>query len=92
MSRLVAEGLRARLEHLGVAKENLIRWQRTCAPNVQATLAEWQAVVDSGLEAVLTVLAGEDERSVRLRQSSPFMGEEIVTPAERDLLIRQFSP
>lgn len=92
LSQLVAKHLRARPELLGVARKNLTRWNQTGAPNVQATLAEWQVVIDGGLETVLTVLAGEDERSVRLRQSSPFAGEEIVTRAERNLLYRQFLP
>ena len=90
--RLVARRLRERPELLRVADENLTRWQRTCAPNVRATLAEWRGVLDAGLDASLGVLTGEDERSVRLRQSTPFAGEEIVTREERNLILMQYRP
>ena len=89
---LVARRLRERPDLIRVAQENLHRWQPTCHPNAHATLAEWQAVVDAGLDAILGVLTGEDERSVRLRQSTPFAGEEIITREERNLLLKQFAP
>ncbi len=92
LDALAAHRLRRRPELLRAAKENLRRWRRACHPNVRATLTEWQWVVDAGMDAVLGVLAGEDERSVRLRQSSPFVGEEIISRAERGRLLRRFAP
>ena len=92
LGQLVARRLRERPELMRVAEENLSRWQRTCAPNARAALAEWRNVLDAGLETTLRVLTREDERSVRLRQSTPFAGEEIVTRAERNRLLKQFPP
>ena len=92
LGRLVARRLWEQPSLLRVAEENLDRWQQTCAPNVQATLAEWRGVLHTGLEAVLAVLTGGGERSVRLRQSTPFAGEEVVTREERNQLWRQFAP
>ena len=90
LSRLVARRLREDPELIDVARRDLERWRQVCAAKVRATLAEWQAIVDGGLETTLAVLTGEDERSVRLRQSNPFAGEEIVTRVERNRLIQHF--
>ena len=90
LGRLVARRLQERPELIGVAQKNLARWFQTCAPNVKATLAEWLSIIDGGLEGTLAVLTSEDERSVRLRQSSPFAGEEVITRAERNRVFQQF--
>ena len=89
---LIARRLRAQPTLLAVARRNLTRWQTTAASNVQPVLREWQAVLDAGLDATIAVLTGTDEPHVRLRQSNPFAGEEIITRAERNALWRQFSP
>ena len=59
---------------------------------MQSTLTEWQEVLEAGLDATVAVLTGTDERSVRLRQSAPFAGEEIVSRRERQALWRRFAP
>ncbi len=92
LGRLAARRLRERPELVRVADENLRRWQHTCHPNARATLTEWREVVNAGLDSTLGVLTGEDERSARLRQSSPFAGEEVITRQERNLLLKQFAP
>ena len=90
LGQLVARRLQERPELLGVARKNLERWRRGCASSVQATLAEWETIIDGGLEATAAVLTGRDERSVRLRQSTPFAGEEMITRAERNRIFQQF--
>ena len=92
LGRLIALRLREQPKRLDIARAILGRWQQICAPNVQATLAEWQEILEAGLDATATVLTGTDERSVRLRQSAPFAGEQIVSRRERQALWRQFAP
>ncbi len=41
---------------------------------------EWLRILDQGTEAVMQVMIEEDERSTRLRQSSPFS---VLVPARR---------
>ena len=91
LGQLIARRLRERPGRLEVARAVLARWQRIGAPNVQAALAEWQAILAAGLEATVAVLTGQDERCVRLRQSAPFAGEEIVSRQERQALWQQFA-
>jgi hypothetical protein len=91
MGQIIARRLRANPKLIDIAMGNLDRWLTTCAPNSYSTLMEWKSVLASGLDATTKVLCGEDERSVRLRQSSPFAGEEFITRAERTDLIVQYS-
>ena len=51
-------------------------------------LHSWQDIVDDGIEAVVTVLTGTDERSRELRQNSPFAG--VLTDDERRQVLRSF--
>ena len=92
LGALIARRLQERPEPLRIAKAILARWRDVCAPNVQVTLAEWEAILQSGLETTIAVPTGNDERSVRLRQSAPFAGEEIITRKERNQLWQQFAP
>lgn len=91
MARIIARRLRHNPALLHVAHETLDRWLANCSPNNRSTLLEWKAVLDSGLEEALGLLCGADERSTRLRQSSPFAGEEFIARAERTDLILQFA-
>ena len=92
MGELTACRLRERPELMDVARRILTRWQGRCAANVQPVLREWQAILDAGLEETVATLTGCEERHVRLRQSAPFAGEEIITREERNALWRQFAP
>lgn len=92
MGELIARRLRERPELLDTARGILSRWQRICAANVQATLAEWQTILDAGLEETISTLTGKEERHVRLRQSAPFAGEQIISRGERQALWKAFAP
>ena len=48
----------------------------------------WQEVLNSGIDAVVAVLTGTDERSRELRQNSPFAG--MLTEDERRQALRSF--
>ena len=63
----------------------LERWLATCDHSVQPALEEWRALLLGPLSTVLATLEGDDERSQRLRQSSPFCG--ILSQAERTAII-----
>ena len=90
LHRLVAGKLRADSRLLDLALGNLVRWEPTASTAVRPVLAEWRALLVSTVDEVIAVLIGEDERSVRLRQSSPFAG--ALTPEERFGILREFQP
>jgi len=92
MAEIIAARIAANPALLRVANENLDRWLARCAPNSRAVLLEWKSIIESGLDATIEVLRGEGERNIRLRQSSPFAGEEFITRAERTDLILKFAP
>ena len=92
MGELIARRLRERPALLETARGILSRWQGICAANVQATLAEWQTILDAGLEETIATLTGKEERHVRLRQSAPFAGEQIISRGERRALWKAFAP
>jgi hypothetical protein len=74
----VATKLEATPELIEVARANLSRWLCT---NPSQALREWQDVLE---RSSLT------ERSVRLRQSSPFAG--VLTRDERAAILRHYDP
>ncbi len=86
--RLVARKLRENPALLNKARNNLQRWLSTCSPSVRPALIEWQNLVDSPFDVLLSTLEAEDERSTRLRQSSPFCG--IISQEERTAIIKEF--
>ena len=85
MDRLIAKRLRNDLSVLDKARHVLDKWLASCDGSVRAAFEEWREILDGPLPGVLAALEGEDERSVRLRQSSPFCG--ILTPAERTAIL-----
>lgn len=61
-------------EHvLAIARHNIERWLPVHDANGMAAhyLREWRQVIDQGIEAVLGVFGGYDERSCDLRQNKP---------------------
>ena len=85
MDRLIAQRLRENPAILDKAKSVLHRWLQSCDASVRPVFEEWQAILDGPISDVFAALEGEDEKSVRLRQSSPFCG--ILTPAERTAIL-----
>jgi hypothetical protein len=84
----VAAKLEADPELLGIARTNLARWlERERA----GALLEWAALLDQRpLREIVALLRSPDERSTRLRQSSPFAG--VLTREERLRILRQHDP
>jgi hypothetical protein len=86
--RLIAEKLRANPSLVEKARGNALRWLESCSSGVRPALLEWLQVLDLPPNQIIAVLEAEDERSTRLRQSTPFCG--ILTEAERLAIIREF--
>lgn len=86
--RAVARRLQERPESRERARATLRRWLASCSSSSRQALLEWQAAVDGPADAVIEVLTGSDERSIRLRQSNPFAG--VLSPAERLTILRRF--
>jgi hypothetical protein len=90
MHRLVAEKVRRDPALLDRARRTLQRWRDPSNPTrAEPWLAEWQRLLDLGLEPTLATLAEDSERAAALRQCSPFTG--ILTPAERFEFLREWS-
>lgn len=90
MARVIARRLREKPELLSTARGNLVRWIASGSPGSRPALIEWLRIIDNGIDAVLPVLIGEDENSTRLRQSSPFAGEQFITREERTAILLKF--
>jgi hypothetical protein len=79
----VAAKLAADPALLDLARANLGRW---LSGRPIAALREWQELLETAsLQEILTILRSSDERSARLRQSSPFAG--ALTPMERQRIL-----
>jgi hypothetical protein len=88
MDRLIAKRLRENPAVLDKARDVLAKWMTSCDASVRPVFDEWCAILDGPISGVFAVLEGEDERSMRLRQSSPFCG--ILTPAERTAILMSY--
>lgn len=85
MDRLIARRFQHDPPVLTKARAVLDKWLASCDDSVRPALEEWRDILEGPVSQVLATLEGEDERSVRLRQSSPFCG--ILTAAERTAII-----
>jgi excisionase family DNA binding protein len=74
---------------LMLARRNLRKLQQV-HPRGRAArvLAEWEQLLDGSVEAIAEVLTSKDQRSVELRQSSPFAG--LLSERERASVLRAF--
>jgi hypothetical protein len=88
MDRLIAQRLRENPAVLDKARSVLAKWMTSCDASVRPVFEEWRAILGGPISGVFAVLEGVDERSMRLRQSSPFCG--ILTPAERTAILMSY--
>jgi hypothetical protein len=88
LHRLVAEKVRRDPSLLRIAFENLARWRSKATSNDLESLAEWERLLDAGVDAALATATEESERASTLRQASPFAG--ILTPSERTAFLRSW--
>jgi excisionase family DNA binding protein len=74
---------------LAKAATNLERLRQVHPDGMAAMwLDRWRTVLDSGIEAVLDVLASRAPEAIELRQNSPFAG--VLTEAERRAVLAAF--
>jgi len=91
MDILIESRLRRDPSLLHHARANLARWRMTCSPRVLSTFKEWELLLDGDFDELLNFLVSTEERAVRLRQSSPFVGPHFLSEEERTEIFRRHS-
>lgn len=89
LHRLVAEKIRETPQLFDKAKATLARWRTTVCAASQPHLAEWEHLMDQGIDASLTVAIEDSPRATALRQSSPFSG--LLSNRERFIFLKTWS-
>ncbi|WP_030149324.1 helix-turn-helix domain-containing protein [Mycetocola saprophilus] len=76
---------------VGIARGNLRRWAGVHRDGGMSAgyLAQWQEILDHGIDATRGTLIGRDRRSIELRQNSPFSG--VLTDSQRAQVLRNFT-
>jgi len=61
---------------LQIGRANIAQWQAKHRSDgmVAWYLDQWEHVIDSGVNSVISVLTENDEKSIELRQNTPFAG------------------
>jgi hypothetical protein len=91
MDRLIAGRLRQNPSAvIGKAHSVLENWLQSCDESARPAFDEWRKILEGPVAQILETLEGTDERSMRLRQSSPFCG--IITPEERSAILAAWAP
>jgi hypothetical protein len=89
LHRLVADKMKRDPALFDRARSTLARWRTSVAPATQPYLAEWERLMDQGMEACLAVAVEDSEKGNALRQSSPFCG--LLTNQERFAFLKTWS-
>jgi hypothetical protein len=89
MHKLICTKIRANPHLFVLVHDTLKRWSVIVSANSQPYIAEWQRLVDAGLETCLQAAVEDSERGAELRQSSPFT--RILTNQERFGFLKNFS-
>ncbi len=90
MNTLIAAQLPSRPEWLELARENLARWKRlnADAPSLLRCYNEWEAILESPLAEICSLLTAQTDVGQRLRTNSPFAG--ALTPQQVWEIKRRF--
>jgi hypothetical protein len=81
LHRRVADKVRADPVLFMKAYSILKRWRETASPSNQPYLAEWQRLIEAGMDECLRVAVEETQYAAALRKSSPF--SVLLTQEER---------
>ena len=74
---------------LGIARANIARWMKTMDARTLPTLQEWVDILNThDVQALIEFITSWNERSRRLRQSSPFVG--VISAEERMSIFERF--
>ena len=79
LHREIVKRLATNPQLVEIAKLNIERW--TKRDGDLPVWREWREILSGPLSHIMTLLLSDDEKSRRLRQSSPFCG--ILAPRER---------
>lgn len=89
MHRLIAARIRENPALLERVQDTLSRWRIIVDVRSQPYLAEWQALLDAGLDTLLDFATSESEHAATMRQCSPFCG--ILTQQERAAFLKDWN-
>jgi len=81
LHRLIAEKIRQNPALIERVRHTLNRWRVQVDAASQPYLKQWEALLDQGTEACLSVCLERSQNANALRQSSPFCG--VLTAKER---------
>ena len=88
LHRLVAERVRSDPALFEKARKTLARWRESVCTASQPYLAEWEGLMNQGVEACLSLAVEDSQRAAALRQSSPFSG--VLSNRERFAFLKQW--
>jgi hypothetical protein len=89
LHRFVAQSLHEHPDRFESVRQTLARWKRIVSPDSQPYVAEWQRLIDAGMDAALAMAVEDSERAAALRQCSPFCG--VLAHRERSAFFKQWS-
>ena len=72
MHRLVADKIRREPARFDAARATVARWRLTVCATTQPYLAEWEHLMQQGMDTCLAVAVEDSPHATALRQSSPF--------------------
>lgn len=81
LHRLIADKIRSDPALFERARGTLARWRTTVCSASQPYLAEWERLMNQGVDTCLAVAVEDSQWATALRQSSPFTG--VLTNQER---------
>ena len=81
MHRLVASRILRDPELFQKARATLARWSGTVRVASQPRLAEWERLMNLGVDACLAVAVEDSQKAAALRQSSPFQVSSAIGSA-----------
>lgn len=86
LHRLVADKIRNDPELFDHAGQTVARWKTIVSVNTQPYIAQWELLIQSGMETCLAAAVEDSEHATLLRKSSPFAG--LLTNQERFSFLR----
>jgi hypothetical protein len=89
MYRLIAEKIKKNPALFDKARATLAQWCMIVCPSSQPYLAEWERIMEQGINACLAAAAEESEHAATLRKCAPFAG--ILTDQERREFLRTWT-
>jgi len=87
LHKVIAEKLLQNPDLLQKGKENIKRWRSQGVES--SAFKEWEDIIDKGIKDTVAALKSNNEKYIRLRQSTPFTG--MLTTEERKNIFESFT-